>query len=234
MKKFLIISFICIKFQNLISAQTSSDLEIWTNYSYRRYLEKHNFWLRNDLSIRHTFSENPSTTFIIKPRAVVGLGDYLDTHAGLDIRYTSQPSISHTLELRIWQGAAFGWPKIKRLQFEHFYRFEQRFFYYHATKDYDFSLRSRYRINVTIPINNPSMVDRTIYLIGKSEFFIPHGEEIKEYFANTLRAGFDFGYKAKPQLRYYVSIMYNYGRDSYEGNRIRGNMIVQFNLIQNF
>ena len=104
-----------------------------------------------------------------------------------------------------------------RVQLQHRYRFEQRFF------EDDFKLRFRYFLGLNIPINHKTMENNTWY-----------GSIYNEIFLNTENVIFDrnrlyggLGYKISPKLRFelaYMTQMFS------NGSRDQINMVCFLNL----
>ena len=104
-----------------------------------------------------------------------------------------------------------------RVKVQHRYRFEQRFL-----AD-DFKLRFRYFLAINIPINNPNMVDKTIYLSAYNEIFI--NTEATIFDRNRVYGG--LGYKASSFLRFEVGYM---NQLFTEGSRDQMNVIAFLNF----
>jgi len=197
-------------------AQGNAHFEPWITFTTQQYLKKVRFWFRNDVSIRPAFDDDFNTTYLVRPRAIFDAGSLLDLHAAVDFRYTRYTELENTFEIRTWEGVALHWPDIGRVKFDHFYRFEQRF---HMTKGFERdhrALRSRYRFNMRIPLNNTSTTDHTYFTNVRAEAFIPHGENIEESWASTFRLGLAFGYNKDNKWRYQLIGYVDRGRDAIE------------------
>lgn len=84
-----------------------------------------------------------------------------------------------------------------RVFLQHRYRVEQRFV------ENDFSLRLRYFLAVSIPINNKTMLDNTFYLSSYNEIFLNTGDNIFD--RNRLYGG--LGYKVNKNVRFETGYM---------------------------
>jgi len=99
--------------------------------------------------------------------------------------------------------------KISRVGLQHRYRFEQRF-----VED-DFKVRFRYFLGLSIPLNNQTMTDKTIYLSAYNEIFLNTKETIFD--RNRLYGG--VGYKLNNLVRFELGYMNQFfstsGRDQF-------------------
>jgi outer membrane receptor protein involved in Fe transport len=104
--------------------------------------------------------------------------------------------------------------KINRVYVTHRYRFEQRFLenaslnadHQKITNGYRFRQRTRYRLTATIPINNKTMEDHTLFLSVFDEIFINFGKGVgknvldQNWFNASL--GWQFNQQFKISLGY--------------------------------
>jgi hypothetical protein len=198
--------------------QDSPHFELWSTYVARKYVPKQRFWLRGDLGIRPDWSETPRTMFLLRARPYFNLGSLWEIIPAFDFRYSVYQNLPNSMELRPWLGIRLDWPQIGRVSFNNFYRFESRTHFNEGEKDGDNSLRSRYRLNMRIPINNPGIVAKTFYVDFRGEAFFSHDDGITEPFASTLRLGVNVGYNHSTKWRYYLTFYVDRGRNSLEGN----------------
>ena len=117
-----------------------------------------------------------------------------------------------TLENRVYQQFITK-QKFNRVNLQHRYRFEQRFL-----AD-DFKLRLRYFLAINIPLNNPNMVDKTMYVSAYNEIFI--NTESTLFDRNRIYGG--LGYKTSSLLRFEMGYM---NQIFTEGSRDQMNIIV--------
>lgn len=87
--------------------------------------------------------------------------------------------------------------EFSRVKIQHRYRFEQRFLVE------DFKLRFRYFLAINIPLNNPKLVDKTLYLSGYNEIFL--NTEATVFDRNRIYGG--LGYKASQLFRFELGYM---------------------------
>ena len=107
----------------------------------------------------------------------VGLNYHIDKNSMITAGYAWIPTQgifdgnldNLSIENRIWQQFILK-NKIKRFNFEHRYRLEQRW----VTRDNftDFLNRARYRLLMTIPLNNSELKDKTFFLSFYDEVFL--------------------------------------------------------------
>lgn len=86
----------------------------------------------------------------------------------------------------------------KRVKLQHRYRFEQRW-----VEDQDFKLRFRYFLGLNVPLNQPDMIDKTVYLSSYNEIFLNHKNNIFD--RNRLYGG--IGFKLNSLVRFEVGYM---------------------------
>ena len=161
---------------------------------------------------------------------IINLGNYLEFQPAVDFRYTHFHESDNIFELRTWQGLVFHWPQIKRVLFDHFYRFEQRFYWNQGVKQDGVGLRSRYRLNARIPLNNRAIFDKTFYFDLRGEAFLPHDDSVEEIFASTIRFGANVGYNHNPKWRYYATVYMDAGRDQQGESRTVSRYILSLNV----
>lgn len=186
--------------------------ELWGTYTTKKYLNNKRYWVRNDIGVREAFTSEPITTLLIRPRLVINAGDVLELIPAVDFRYSFIPETPNAFEIRTWQGAQLHWPQIKRVMFDHLYRFEQRFHFIEGSANDEIGLRSRYRFRARIPINKPAITNNTLFTDLRCEAYIPHDNNIHDYFANTIRWGLTLGYNHSSNWRYYLIFFVDRGK----------------------
>lgn len=214
--------------------EDNGDLELRGTYSLQKYITKFRFWFRNDVGIRRTFDNDPYRMFLIRPRAIIELGSIVDFHAAIDFRFKNYSFSANTFELRTWEGISLHWPDVGRVRFDHFYRFEQRFHRIDGVKEEELSLRSRYRLNMRIPINNRSLLDKTYYVDVRGEVFLPHDEGIEEYFASRMQFGTIIGYHLNIKWRFMLSGYFETGWNEVADERSVDHYIIAASIRTSF
>ncbi len=116
--------------------------------------------------------------------------------------YGEQPIAINTTEHRIWE-QFITQSSSGRFYFHHRYRLEQRFIE-NASLDsngnkvvngFRFRQRARYRFMVSIPINNKTMVDKTLFFSAYDEPFLGFGEGIGKNILDQNRLYFALGWR---------------------------------------
>jgi hypothetical protein len=126
--------------------------------------------------------------------------------------YYSENKLSRN-EWRGWQEFSFT-QACNRLNVQHRFRLEERLFYVVNSNSTIFNYRSRYRLFLTIPINNKTMLKQTFYLIAGDELFIDFGKDITYNFnQNRLLAG--LGYKLNDKLSFSFTYVDQFARKKY-------------------
>ncbi len=208
-------------------AQENAHFELWNTYVARHYVSKHRFWYRTDFGINFSFDEDPSTMYLVRPRFIFDLGNIVEFQPGVDFRFSYYHESDNTFELRTWQGLKVHWPDVGRVMFDHFYRFEQRFHWIEGRIREDISLRSRYKLNMRVPVNNKSVADNTIFFDFSGEVFLPHDDGIQETFASTIRLGLYLGYRQNTKWQYQLIGYLDGGKNAREDNRTSSRYILE-------
>jgi len=129
--------------------------------------------------------------------------------------------------MRTWQGIRVHWPDIGRVMFDHFYRFEQRFHWYEGFERDKISLRSRYRLDMRVPINHSALIDNTFYIDLRAEAFLPHDDGIQETYASTVRLGINLGYRQNQKWRYQLTGYVDGGKSTLGVDRSASRFILE-------
>lgn len=224
-----VIFFIIIS-QTSIKAQNSSEIQIWENYSMRFFNKKYRFWIRNDIGLRQALVQNPQSEYLINPQLMFNIGSVIEFIPGVQFQYIHDPAYLNSAEIRTWQGVRLHWPNIGRVMFEHYYRFEQRFFFLEGKSDGDLGLRSRYRLDARVPINNKMITENTFYIDLRSELYFPHDKEVVELYADNIRAGFNVGYNQNAKWRYHFTFLIDHTKSNINDSRTKDNYIFSLTL----
>jgi hypothetical protein len=98
-------------------------------------------------------------------------------------------------ELRPFQGAHIVWPRINYIRFRNRFIIEERFLWSADTDGFDFFGRLRYRLETSIPLNNPSVVNNTYYLRPMIEMFINLASTDESSHISNWKLSMVFGYR---------------------------------------
>ena len=211
-------------------AQEDPNFELRTNFIHQHYLSKARFWIRNDVGYRHYFEETPYSMLLLRPRTIIELASIVDFHPAVDFRLSSYADLPSTFEIRTWQGVSVTWPDVGRFMFDHFYRFEQRFYWTEGVADDEIGFRSRYRLRMRVPFNKRIITDRTLFMDLRGEFYFPHDEGIDELFATLIRIGAALAYQQNSRWRYQLLGYFDGGRNTLEDERTVTRSIVEFRV----
>lgn len=173
MKKYLSAALIALGtlFPSVSNAQIDQDkLGAWYMYFYNTTFNKGPWGVQGDVQFRNWDMGSDLEQLLIrsgltyKPKNVnakltVGYGNITSGAYG--------SSSATTTESRIYQEALFPVQFGNRLYTNHRFRYEQRF-----VENQDFRTRYRYNLFLNIPITNPSMSEKTLYLALYNELFI--------------------------------------------------------------
>lgn len=226
----LLLNFFFVEWFFLPAGAQDPSFELRTAYTYQQYISKYRFWVRNDVGYRHYFEEEAYNMVLLRPRAIIELASIVDFHPAVDVRFSFDPSLPATLEIRTWQGVSLDWPDVGRVAFNHFYRFEQRFYWTEGNKEEDIGLRSRYRLRMRIPFNNRIVSDNTLFMDLQGEIFLPHDDEIEELFAPLIRAGLNLAYQQNSKWRYQLTGYFDGGRNTLEDERTVTRYIMELSI----
>ena len=94
-----------------------------------------------------------------------------------------------------------------RFNFQHRYRFEQRFI------KHSFRMRLRYFLAFQIPINNKEMTDKTSYIAAYNEVFLNTNHAIFDRNRLYLGAGYKFNNLIRVEVGYMNQVLMDFNRD---------------------
>ena len=168
--------------------------------------------------------------YLLRPRAIIELADIVDLHPGVDFRLATYAELPSTFEIRTWQGLVVSWPDVGRFMFDHFYRFEQRFYWTDGAKEEDIGFRSRYRLRMRVPFNKRTITNGAVFMDLRGELYLPHDEEIGELFATLIQVGAALGYQQNNRWRYQLIAYFDGGRNTLEDERTVTRSILEFRV----
>lgn len=123
------------------------------------------------------------------------LSERLRLEGGLGLYYNRQEDLPDSEEVRLWQAVTLDWPDSpgvkRRFVFSNRLRLEER---YKKTSAWDFSLRLRYQLALSVPVNRYTVEPGAFYVPLKAEFYAPLGDEIPEIRATQSRFTVGVGY----------------------------------------
>ena len=184
-----------------------SETGLWTQYIYKKPLNDR--WaIAGDFQYRTYEVGNDFQQFIARVAVSYQPANIaIDFQAGYGY-FTGQPfgaSDTSTTEHRLHQDLWFASNVSNRFELKHRLRIEERFI-----EDQDFRSRLRYTLFLNVPLNNKTIIDKTLYVALWNEIFIngqtDTGTGTVEYFdRNWAFAG--LGYKLNSALKLQAGYM---------------------------
>lgn len=147
----------------------------------------------------------PAYNFNKNNQILVGFGRY----------GTYRNSTFSIREYRLWLQYVLS-HQLGRVKFDHRFRAEKRFFYAPQTEISTNDERYRYRLSLTVPINNSKMESKTFFLNTFDELFF--GPKNPDFFKRNRFFG-GFGYKFNDYVNSNFGYMYQKELSSLRGNR---------------
>ncbi len=187
--------FACGSLSNIhAQEQNITTNHLWFDfYNYLPITDKLEY--DGDLGFRHAYSDFPWSRIYFRPSLAYRWKEKIRFAGGIKFAYTSQDILANTSEIRPWLGIKIYWPKILRLMFQHFLRLEQRFQYNTGSDKWKSQTRLRYKLGTKVPINNPTIIDKTFYMPLWVEFFDNASGDLTERFASEVRLTAGLGYR---------------------------------------
>lgn len=137
---------------------------------------------------------------------VYNVNEWLRLEGGLGTYFTAREGLDDIFEVRLWQAATLDWPEIDALArwvVHHRFMLEERF---QESDGWDTSLRGRYRLSFSVPINRYTVEPGAFYMPVAGELFWDINNDSAEVFADkaTLSAGigYQFNKAWASELRY--------------------------------
>jgi hypothetical protein len=166
---------------------------------------------------------------MIRPTLVYTMNDLIYFQGGIQMLYTDEGALN-VLEVRPWQGMNVFFPRIRNIYINHFFRLEERFFYENGGEHEASSLRGRYAILTTIPLNHASLSPRTFYLRPNIEFIGDlMGKNVERFIANN-RYSLGAGYQFNDHFRFETIYMMQRSRDTREEDFVTSDHVVRLVL----
>lgn len=235
MKRFLISITILIIFTNPTTGQSDdSSFETWSDIT-TIYNFSDRWQYNGDQGIRGVLSGSDFTALYVRPSVRYRVKPWFTVHGGIKFAQTFFENDEDTFELRPWQGLRFTWPKIDGYIVTHYLRLEERMKWsIGQSRDFDFTLRSRYKIGAKSP-NFDILFDNGIFLSASVEAFWNVREGFFENFVNRIRYQVGVGTKVSDawlvQLNYIQQDGRTIEQDAFSTNQhiMRLRLFYQFN-----
>ena len=196
MKKILLAIFITASFTTYAQNTGESELGVWYMYFGQNKISK-KFSIHSEVQGRFYDFSNFNQLLIR-----FGVNYHINDKSMLTAGYGLIPTESFekgntqisTLENRIWEQFVLK-NNIGRVFFHHRYRLEQRWISSNVNPDL-YTNRVRYRLMLSIPLNNPKLEEKTVYLGIYDEIFL----DLEPQPFNQNRLYFALGFKVNKQI----------------------------------
>ncbi len=228
----LLLTLLLLSQSKTVKAQDDpvNTTQIWLFWHYNHFF-KPGFRYIHDIGYRQETPHDEWTRIHYRPGVQYSVGSIVDLTGGVGFWYTIQQILPNSLEIRPWQGVKVNWPHLGRIDFDHYFRLEERFNLYVDDRDaWSFAMRGRYRFNFTIPINNKGIMDNTLFAKINAEFFMDMGKSIEERYVSDRRYTMGLGYRFTPKWRLELLYVIEQSKAfSSEGFKVNSH-IIQFRL----
>jgi len=166
----------------------------------------------HDIGFRQEFPAELMWRIYYRPSMRYAAGDIVDVFGGLAFSSTHEKDAPGIFEFRPWQAVRFDWPSYGRFRFDHFIRVEERFLQNTREKIWTPALRGRYRLNLSVPLNRPKLMDKTLFFKTNAEFFLNStvNEDTERCYHRRFDSG--FGYRVDP--RWTMELLYAFTNTS--------------------
>jgi hypothetical protein len=162
----------------------------------------------------------------LRPAISYRLKDWISLEGGLGLFCTFESGAGDTFEWRPWEGVKLYWPETKKskrkLVLSHFARLEQRLQYGVDSGDKESTMRFRYRLGTTIPLNTETIIEKSYYAILQVEVFADLIGGAEEFSADRDRFTAGLGYTINKnwgvELRYTFQRFRESAEDSFHAS----------------
>lgn len=210
--KLISISIFLIPFTN-----SKSQVQTWIDYTTNNWINSS--WLYyGDYGLRGLITVDDWTQYTINPAFLYRKDEKLTFHSGMRLFFTDNKYSTNTFELRPWQGAKYIWPRYQYLIFDHYLRLEERFYWYTQEKEFDFSLRGRYRFRMrTMDFKLPLIPTKFTSAVS-IEVFMDITKEILETYIGRNRITFVLGNHVAKDWLVELHLILQRSRKDYESD----------------
>lgn len=215
MRKFLIIFLtFCLTASCGLYAQQSSpkNIRIWTDF-FLHYTINKQYRLLFQVNYKDQINNNQYQQVVIKPSFIYIFRKNIYIQSGIQLSYTDE-ELLHLIEYRAWEGVNIFFPRFGHVTINNFFRLEERFFIQNIGEQIPGSLRGRYAVASFIPLNNKSLVPKTVYLKPYVEFYAElAGKEVNRILDKT-RISLGLGYCFNEHFRLETTYMIDSERET--------------------
>ena len=231
-KQLISIILLFLIFPNITYSQETDKQNLGTWITYRNRLKINSkFYYLDDFSYRYTIFDDNWQRLTFNPLIVFNATNSLEIYFGVGNHLVIQDQISDSYELRIWQAAKISWPNIKRFNFDHFLRMEERNIYSIENHTWDTGYRARYRLNMVVPINNIAIAENTFYIGANAEAYANIGRSLLEKYIDQARFSATFGYRKNLKWAFELMYVVDDSKELKENNFELNNHMIRFRII---
>lgn len=212
MKKFFI--FLCIPFLGY----TQDFKEHISSFNMTSFTYKHNEHWSAYTELQMRAMEDYMEPNYYEVKGGVGYNINKDNQALIGVgRYgTYKNSVFSQREYRLWLQYTFS-QNINKLELDHRFRLEKRFFYFPQTEKNSNDERYRYRLSATLPLNADKVKEGTLYANAFEELFV--GPRNSDVFFKRNRLFTGFGYQVNSFANALLGYMWQRDFSQLKGNR---------------
>ncbi len=175
----------------------TEDSEIWLRFDLRQRIDETRRWfgaLRYRTDYESGSVSNRVEKYDIRAGMVWQLSDQARVELGGGAFHSSFDTLDDFSEARAWQALTLDWPEVrgvKRYILQHRFMLEQRGL---KSDDWSMSLRGRYRLAFTLPLNGYSIEPGAFYVPLAVEAFARLGGNEERVFSDRARYSIGIGH----------------------------------------
>nr|WP_321452255.1 DUF2490 domain-containing protein [uncultured Carboxylicivirga sp.] len=226
-----------------VSTTSLEETGIWNGlYLKARLSDKIGYYAEHHYRVRN--AADNVTSFIGRDRQIynrAGINFFFSKNfeavigPALIVNYTPDPGNDQyekiTLEPRIWHQWLFKTTDLGRFNLYHQFRFEHRWKRNNDVgAEYDYTNRYRYKFFAYIPINSPTIKEKTLYFSPSAEIFMHSGSSIVANPMEDFRTYNGFGYVLNNNITFFAGHMWTLGQKS-DGASYKSTHILRFNVL---
>jgi hypothetical protein len=207
--------------------ESVNDNQLWLTFQTFKPLNEKQWVMHFEGRTNGNADEGQFTSVDARSRMNFYLISWLDVFPEVLARYTVENDDVNSTMVNLRGGVRFRVPStqrifnrervpLQRFDFGVLLRLEWRNFFYQGGA-HDSAWRARGRVEARFPLNRKSLsADRTLYLRGDAEVFVPFGEEAAESFADRWRFRAGGGYRFSFPWRVEALAVWQRSRDTLE------------------
>jgi hypothetical protein len=216
---------LCTAMPGSAQEDEGTDTTLWFDYHHHHKInDKLKFY--GDLGYQGQASSERWSRANLRPSISYRLKDRISLEGGLGLFYTFDSGAGDRFEWRPWEGVKLYWPETKqtkrKMVLSHFARLEQRFQYGVDSGAEEFTMRFRYRLGTSIPLNTKTITEKSYYAILQAEVFADLIGGMEEFSAGRDRFTAGMGYAINKnwgiELRYSLQRLRESAEDSFHAS----------------